>query len=226
MISYAFDFEDGGRLRFEVDECSDTSVERPGAVLPDWVLLDNHRCEDCPLPPGSRQSCPAGLAIQPVVEAFDHRISFEKVAVTVTINDVQVSASMSTQRALRSLIGLLFALSACPVLSKLRPMARFHQPFVTRKHTTFRFLGMHLIAQYLRAEDGRTVDHDLAELRQLFHQIHLVNKGLANRIRAAGARDATVNSLIILDVLADSAELDVQRRLEELRPLFAPYLTE
>jgi hypothetical protein len=226
VIQYVFDFGEGARFELEVDESIDPSEERAGAPLPDWVLLENHRCDACPLEPGSRRSCPAALAIRPVAELFHDRVSYEAVDVSVRREEITIAATMPTQRALRSLVGLLLALSACPVLRKLRPMAHFHVPFASRKHTTFRFLGMHLITQYLRAQDGLTPDWELHELRQLLQQVHETNKGLANRIRAAGVGDATVNSLIILDVFADSADHDVQRRLAEIRPLFAVELVD
>ncbi len=226
MIQYVFDFGEGARFELEVDESIDPSEERAEAPLPEWVLLKNHRCDDCPLDPGSRRSCPAALAIRPVVELFHDRVSYEAVDVSVHHNEITIAATMPAQRALRSVVGLLLALSACPVLGKLRPMARFHVPFASRKHTTFRFLGMHLITQYLRAEDGLTSDWELHELRKLLQQVHQTNRGLASRIRGAGVGDATVNSLIILDVFADSADLDVQRRLAEIRPLFAVELDD
>lgn len=226
MIQYVFDFGEGARYELGVDESIDPSEEWPEAPLPEWLLLENHRCDACPLEPGSRRSCPAALAIQPVVEVFRDRISYETVDVSVRRHEITSVATMPAQRALRSLVGLLLALSACPVLGKLRPMARFHVPFASRKHTTFRFLGMHLITQYLRAQDGLAPDWELHELRRLLQQVHQTNKRLASRIRAAGVGDATVNSLIILDVFADSADLDVQRRLEEIRPLFAMELDD
>jgi hypothetical protein len=85
---------------------------------------------------------------------------------------------------------------------------------------------MHLVAQYLRWIDGRTPDWELKELLQLFRDLHRTNIRLADRIRAASKEDATVNSLVILDALADAAELTVEKGLGRLRPVFSIYLEE
>jgi hypothetical protein len=132
--------------------------------------------------------------------------------------------TLSTQSAVRSLIGLLMALSACPVMQKLRPMARHHLPFGDQAHTMFRYVGMYLIAQYLRARRGDAPDWNMAGLLTLFSQLHQVNRHLADRIRAASEADATVNSLIFLDTFATSAEIDVEECLVDLEPHFAAYL--
>jgi hypothetical protein len=223
MIRYSFTFDPDTTLEFEVDEqVSTPDIE--SADLPPWLLLANHRCEDCPSFLDDRHTCPAAVAIRPVVEAFSKRISFEDVDVRVDLHGVEIKAHVSTQEAVRCLVGLLLARSACPILEKLRPMAHFHLPFGDRQHTAFRFLGMHLVAQYLKARDGHRPDWELAELLEMLRRLRRVNIRLADRIRAASELDAAVNSLVILDALASTAELSVEKGLDRLRPIFATYL--
>ena len=224
MIRYTIQFGDAGSAQFEVDEYGNTSVEDDRAEFPEWMLLENRRCAACTLPEGSRKTCPAALAIEPVINAFGKLISFEKVHMTVELHNVTVQADISAQRAIRAVTGLMFALSDCPVLQKLRPMANFHIPFATPEHTSFRFLGNHLIAQYLRNEKGLEPDWELNELLQLLRNVHSVNRVLAGRIRAASEADAAVNSLILLDAFADQVEAGIEEKLEQLRPLFWMYL--
>lgn len=227
MIGYTFTFDEHTSIDFQVDMDSDTSVEDPTAPVPDWLALDRFGCTDCALPVGSRRTCPAALSIRPVVEAFTDRMSYETVHVVVTGPSGRLEHTMANQSAVRSLIGLLMALSACPVMQKLRPMAQHHLPFGNQQHTMFRFVGMYLIAQYLRVTRGRGApDWELTGLLKLFSQLHQVNKKLADRIRAASEADAAVNSLIFLDTFATSAELDVEDCLVDLEPHFAAYFDE
>lgn len=226
MIKYTFDFDETNRLVFDVDEHSDTSVENPEDDVPDWISLDRSRCERCSLPAGSRKACPAALSIRPVVEALEKRLSYEKVEMTVERDEVTLKASISIQQAARSLIGLVLPLSACPVMMKLRPMARLHLPLGKRNQTAFRFLGMYLIAQYIKKREGYEPDWTLQGLLELLGDIHMVNLRLTERIRTFSTRDATVNALVVLDFFANNVEWSIDDSLEELRPLFSTLLVD
>ncbi|HHZ65217.1 MAG TPA: hypothetical protein EYN38_02840 [Flavobacteriales bacterium] len=226
MIVYTFIFKDGKQFRFEVDEEGDTSVESPDQPVEEWLKLENGKCDGCGIPEGERKTCPAALSIQPILASFGGRFSHETVKVIVEMNDVEVHGSMSTQNAVRSLMGLRLALSACPVMKMLRPMARFHVPFGGMEHSLFRFVGMHLISEHLRREKGHSSNQDLSGLRELIHRLHEVNQKLADRIRLGAERDATVNSLVVLDTLASILKMDIDSSLETLKPYFGMYLDE
>ena len=58
----------------------------------------------------------------------------------------------------------------------------------------------------------------------LINRLHEVNQKLAERIRLEVEKDATVNSLIILDTLAALLEMDIDGSLEKLKPHFGMYL--
>ena len=226
MIRYKFAFEDGSEMEFEADENGDASSEEYLESLPGWLALDRFCCDHCAVEPDSRRACPAALSIRPLIEAFGRRVSHENVLVTVLVNDVKMEAVTSLQNGVRSLGGLLLALSACPTMMKLRPMARFHLPFGDMDQTVFRAVGMYLTAQHLRQVKGLTPDWSLDGLKDVYGEVHRVNEKLADRIRAASQADATVNSLIILDSLGHIVELRIKKNLEKLVPLFAAYLED
>lgn len=221
MIRYTFDFAEEPPFTFEMED-DDLFGKEDEAAAPEWLQLTHFRCPHCPILDERRHTCPAALAIRPVVKGFAKCISWETVQVTVNLNQLTTTACVPTQNAVRSLVGLLLARSACPVMARLRPMSHFHVPFGSSEHTSFRFLGMHFITQYLRKLDGEEPDWELEELLELLRSVRLVNRSLADRIRAATEGDATVNSLVILDALADAAELRVERNLTKLRSHFLP----
>lgn len=227
MIRYTLSFEDTERLVLEIDDHGYTSPDCADPDVPDWLLLERFRCGECPLPPGSRLTCPAAVAIRPVLEAIPSRLSYEKVQLEVERDEARLLATVSTQRAVRSLIGLLLPLSSCPIMIKLRPMAHLHLPLSGRAHTAFRFLGMHLIVQYLRSLEGdEAPDWHLEELLELFDQLHSVNRHLAERVRAATREDAAVNAVVLLDAFADDVAEEIEASLGRLRRLFAVYFDE
>ena len=223
MIRYSFAFANGCHADFEVDEQAPSApTPRSSEGQPDWMDLDTHRCAHCPFPRGKRVVCPAFDAIFPAVKTFDRCVSCETCDLTVDQNGVTHQAHTTAQNAVRSLIGLQLALSGCPTMNRLRPMARFHVPLSDADQTVFRVFGMHMLKQYLRQARGETPDWTLAGLQALYSDIHNVNGRLATRIRAASHEDASVNGLVILDALAHAVEHNIQTHLERLAPCFAP----
>lgn len=224
MIRYTFIFDNDTRFLFEIDE-EDPPASRPSPEqIPPWMELSRFRCDICSIPRNSRQDCPAARALWPVVRAFDLHLSHEMVQLLVEREETTLQAHVSTQHAIRSMVGLLLPLSDCPVMRRLRPMTNFHLPLADRDHTAFRFMGMHLIAQYIRKIDGKKPDWDMLGLLDLLAKLREVNAKLAQRLRAATTEDATVNALIILDSMADSVELSLEVSLKRLRPMFEAYL--
>ncbi|MBI9073892.1 MAG: hypothetical protein JEZ02_00680 [Desulfatibacillum sp.] len=212
-------------MKYELDE--NAYFPEEGVVMEGtWLNLEEFKCRICTIDPETHPQCPAALALWPVLQTFGNRISHEPVHVSVDRIDVQLEATTSTQQAVRSMVGLMLALSRCPVMEKLRPMAHFHLPFADTGHTQFRVLGMYLIAQYIRNKDGKEPDWELAGLLEHYRDLQHVNRRLADRIRAASEKDATVNGLIILDALAQSVEIGINQNLKKLRPLFEMYLQE
>ena len=226
MIRYTFIFSPESRLEFQVQEDADTSVETPGDPVPDWIALEPFRCEDCKVPAGSRKTCPAALAMKPVVELFREHVSIEKVDLIVEMHGVNLAGVLPLQIALRSLLGLLLAFSSCPVLMLFRPLAHFHLPFGDKEHNTFRVLGMYLIAQFLKNRKGLSADWELENVPDLVGKVHRVNRRLSERLRAVPGGDASINSLISLDVFAAMVELSLDDGEEQLRPLFSAYFSE
>lgn len=221
MVHYTFEFSDGSRAEFSVDEkAAVPPALRSPEGLPAWMSLDTHRCPHCPLTRSRQMVCPAIDAIFPTIKSLDLRVSSDTCNLTVEQNDVTHHARTSIQNAARSLIGLQLALSACPTMRRLRPLARFHMPLAGADETIFRVFGMHMLLQFLRRTKGKSPDWTLRGLQALYQDIHAVNRCLAQRIRAATRKDATINGLVILDAVAHEVDYSIETNLERLAPHF------
>lgn len=223
MIHYSFLFGPGKRVDFTCDAEQDSSIEDPEKEYPRWMDINEHRCPACGIPQGSRRTCPAALALAPVLEAFGDHFSYDEITVEVRTNEVKLTLRTTTQQAIRSLAGLLLASSACNILGRLKPMARFHLPFGDAQSTVFRVAGTYLMAQYLREQEGLTPDRTLEGLLALFSRIHEVNQNLAKRLRSVAAKDAAVNSLVILDAHGMKVESAIESQLRAFKPIFSDY---
>ena len=114
--------------------------------------------------------CPVALNIQGLVEAFRESRSHESVEVTVTTAERTFSKATTLHEGISSLLGLIMATSGCPIMERLKPMARFHLPFASLEETTYRMLSMYLVAQLFVKRSGGTPDWDLEELGQFLSE--------------------------------------------------------
>lgn len=189
------------------------------APRPDWTRLGHHRCPNCTLPDDCAH-CPAALGISMFLPTFKDAVSHDKAVVEVETGHRTIVAKTTLQTGLGSLIGLVCATSGCPLTRFLRPMARFHLPFASEEETLFRTFSIFLLGRYLESGGSGTVSVGVEGLRAHYADAEGVNRGMAERIRAAFSKDAVVNAIVILDIFAQAVPYVVDDALAELRYLY------
>jgi hypothetical protein len=210
-------------LQLDRDTAVLTSGQNPNP--PAWAELGFNQCQGCPLKRDVRY-CPAALHLANVIDGFTDLVSYDKVRVTVESEERSVTATLSAQQALASLIGLIMASSGCPRTAVFRPMARFHLPFSSESETAYRVASMYLVAQQFKARDGQAADFTLEDLSSVYSGVHSVNRGMAQRLRAASRQDAIVNAIVLLDVYSSLVPVAIHDILDEVKPAFAALLGE
>jgi hypothetical protein len=121
-------------------------------------------------------------------------------------------------------MGLLIAASHCPHTNFFKPMARFHLPLASEDETIYRATANFMLAQYFCKDSNPNPDFSLEGLNTIYHNMQLVNRAMAARLRATAQTDSSINAIILLDMYAKSMPHVIRSELEEIRPLFAPYL--
>src|SRR5690606_4483637 len=159
-----------------------------------------------------------------VIDGFEDLVSYDTVRVTVESEERSVTATLSAQQALASLMGLVMASSGCPRTAVFRPMARFHLPFSSESETAYRVAAMYLVAQHFVQRDGDTPDVGLERFESVYRGVHAVNRGMAQRLRAASRQDAIVNAIVLLDVFSSLVPVAIHDILNEIRPAFEALL--
>jgi hypothetical protein len=178
------------------------------------------------LPAQTHDYCPAAAALDELVARGGEMASFQQMRVEVETPERTVSSNTTAQRGYSALMGLLMAVSGCPHTAFFKPMARFHLPLASEEETVYRAVSMYLLAQYFRRCQGLDAEAGLNGLRDLYQNIGKVNKGMADRLRAASREDSTVNALILLDMLARAVPFVIEDSLEDVRHLFSAYLAD
>jgi hypothetical protein len=221
-IDYELTFADGETVRVAVrlDAGTLSLVKEAHASLPEWTRRSSIACAVCPLPIDADATCPVAANLSELVGRFGKRYSYDRVTLKVTTAERAVLGQTTLQAALASLTGLVMVTSGCPIMDKLRPMARFHLPLASEHETIYRAVSMFLVAQFLRAQAGQTPDWSIAGLDEVYGQVHQVNLALSRRLREAAARDASANALIRLDLFTDGVAHSIRDRLGELTHLF------
>jgi hypothetical protein len=194
------------------------------AILPVWANLDFHRCPHCPLDIRSHPHCPLAANLVNILDRFDTLFSYNHTHLIVTTKDRMVSQVTTVQEAVGSLLGLVIAGSNCPHTVYLRPMARFHLPLASSQETIYRAVTTYLLGQYLLKKEGKEIDFELDGLKEIYQRVHLVNRYIAERLRAAAKTDSLLNAVVQLDIHAQNLTTGIEDALAELRDIFLPYI--
>jgi hypothetical protein len=219
-IDYLFDLPDGSQKHLELTfhphdfRLSNTAPDKP----PFWTELKFNQCANCPLNPAQHTHCPAALHMAPAVESLQELVSFDLVGVTVRQAERTVSARVSAQQALSSVLGLIMASAGCPWTDHLRPMARFHLPFASESETLYRSVGMYLLARELLGDPNTPRGFDA--LQKLYENLHQVNRDISRRLGAATRTDPARNAIALLDTQTALLPVALDNLLEEFAPLF------
>jgi hypothetical protein len=199
-------------------------VEQQGP-LPDWTRLEHHQCANCPLSKESHPHCPVAAGMAAVIESFRDCLSTERADIVIRGDSREYRRVAPLQYGVSSLMGLHMVTSGCPIMDKLRPMARTHLPFANIEETTYRLTSMYLLAQYFVQQNGGQGDWDLHRLVDLCDAVGQVNQGFSRRLLSISPRDASLNGLASLDCFTMSAAFAIDReQLSELATMFKPYL--
>lgn len=226
-FDYRFRFSDGREKVFDLklDGGSLELLNRPEGPYPEWTRLDFNKCPHCTLDEGVHKHCLAAASIVEPVDFFRNSISHEEVDVVIETPNRTYAKHTSLQLGLSSMVGICMATSGCPPLGKLKPMVRFHLPFATEDETMNRVLSMYLTAQFFIAKNGGKPDWSLKNLVEIYNDIMVTNKHLANRIASLKAKDASANAIVSLDCFAMFVTSSIQMdMMDELEQLFAGYL--
>jgi hypothetical protein len=225
-LTYRFALPDSSERVFDLELDRDTAllVSKPAGEPPAWTAMAFNQCTGCPFEATKVSHCPAAVQLAGVIDGFADLVSYDKVRVTVETEERSVAATLSAQQALASLMGLVMASSGCPRTAVFRPMARFHLPFSSESETAYRVAAMYLLAQHFIARDGGDPDIALANLESVYRGVHAVNRGMAQRLRAASRQDAIVNAIVLLDVFTSLVPAAIHEILDEIKPAFAALL--
>lgn len=224
-IAYRFTFKDGRVRDFALvlDRSTLQVIAAPRNVYPEWTALSYKKCPNCPLDEARHPRCPVATNLVDVVEAFKDVRSFEEVDVSVDVPERRYLKRAPVQQALSAMIGVLTAASGCPVLDKLRPMVQTHLPFMSPEESTYRLIGMYLLAQYFRDKQGLQPDWDLDQLVRLLEECRQTNAGLVRRLQTLGITDATLNALAELNTMGEISSLSIEDDLKRLEKIFGDH---
>lgn len=224
---YIFDCEGDPPVKLSIDIVLDgETLERirtEESTPPEWARLEHSQCEDCGLDASTCVFCPAAVAMSDLGNDFQSLVSYHQANVTVITEERTTTASTTIQKALRSLLGLYMATSGCPVLAKLKPMARHHLPFATLEETAYRSLSAYLLSQYVLKERGEDHEFGFEGLVEFYEKIHKINESVSRRFRVDSEGDAQTNALVLLDLYTHQMPRIVQNGLKDLVHLFSPY---
>lgn len=225
-ITYRFTLKDGRVKEFLVRLDPDSLALRrdPAVEQADWTKLSFHQCPNCPLKEADSPRCPPAAALAEVVDYFKDSLSSEEAEVEIVTEARSYRKKAALSSGVSGLIGLVMSTSGCPILDKLKPMAREHLPFATLKESLYRFLSMYMLAQRLRAWKEQVPDWEMTGFLTFLEDLRTVNRAFCQRLYAVCRKDASLNALVHLDCFADNTAFFLKRKgLDELARYFTAH---
>lgn len=221
-ITYELKLADGTEHCFVVDiNREHPEPESLGDDHAAWTRLDFCRCESCPLDQSRHRYCPTAIDIEQITKKFWNTTSIERADVWVHTENRSYFKNCDTQTYLMSLYGLIMSSSACPIFSRLKPMAHFHLPFARMEETVYRLTSTYLLNQYLKKKQGKgEADWELNELREFYSLLKNMNMQFMKRLRNASQADANINAQQIFVSTTMLVEMGIDDILISLAPLF------
>ena len=204
-LKYSFNFGGNIEKSFDVNLDSKTLfiLDSGNSKTPDWALLKEFKCSNCPLESSSTLYCPLAKHLAVVIEFFQNLPSFQEVTVRVESNERTTYKNTTVQIGVGSLMGIIMSCSGCPIVGKLRSLVRFHVPFAMLEETEYRVISMYVFAQYLKLLKGEETDWDLKNLKSLYENIQVVNKNIVNQLSDIEMNDTSRNAVVTLSNFAE-----------------------
>jgi hypothetical protein len=217
-IEYRITLDDDHQFSYRIELDRAYAVEAVQAA-PAWARLGHQQCSNCPLSKDNFSHCPAAVDLHRVIEDFQGLPAFKQAAVWERTPEREYTKLVSLEEALRSLLGVLMATSACPILGKLRPMAQNHLPFASNQEFTLRTVSLYLSRQYFNFREGRHADWELKGLVRMFQQLQLVNQAFWQRIHDTCEGDSNLKAFLTFFSMSSSMSYSLETQLQKIRPL-------
>lgn len=226
QYKYNFKFDDGTEKLFNINlDPKSLSLIDESVIPPEWARLKNFRCSHCPLSQNNFEFCPLASSLASVINDFSEYYSFDNVELTISTEEREFRKNTSLQDGVRSMLGIIMVTCGCPVMGKLKPMARFHLPFSTLEETQFRYFSTYILAQYFVEKNGGTPDWKMEKLKYILEDIRTLNINVSRKIAELEVNDTTINSVVILNNFTDYIGLNLdEESLNEVEVLFKDYL--
>ena len=212
-INYKLSYPDGTEHTFPIVMNSQTLdiIQEEKESYPEWTKLQCQKCSNCPLDENENLYCPIAVKIRDVVDFFCKPQPSKNVDVSIETPEHTYSKNVEVKTAAFSLLGVFMVTSGCPIMDKLRPMARFHLPFATTIETTYRSISNYLIAQYLISLQEKKADWDLKDLKTMYENIETVNMHFRERLQEVSNQNYALSALIQLDSFASYINMSLSR---------------
>lgn len=226
-LNYKFEFADGTEKKFSIyiEPKTYILVRTSNEKPPDWTRLENFECGHCEIDDQEFEYCPVAVHIKDLIDNFSNLPSYENVKITVESHDRTYVKETSLQQGVSGIFGLVMVTSGCPLLGKLKPLARFHLPFASLEETQIRVFAFYLLAQYIKSQKGSEPDWFMKKLNDVYARIKQLNVNIAKKIADVEHEDASINAVVILNNFAESVTMSLDEEdLSMIEPLLKEFI--
>lgn len=225
-IVYKLTFKNGVEkiIPIELEKKTLNLIQKSQEIAPYWTQMHYKRCPNCKMDDALYHNCPVAINIFELMHIFREIVSYDEVKVEVTTEERAYTKNTTVQQAVSSIVGIYMASSQCSIMSKLKPMLRYHLPFASLEETAYRAISMYFFSEYFKGQKTKQDIPDLGKLVKIYDEIQIVNKCFALRLSELNMKDAGISAIAILNSFANYVSFSInEEMLEEWKSYFEVY---
>jgi cell division protein ZapA (FtsZ GTPase activity inhibitor) len=226
--SYKFNYLDGDSeiIHIEIDPTTYEIKTPSDFTPPEWTKLEYNKCKNCALSSAENSHCPVAKNMAYLLSGLSSKKSYEAINLEVSTPERTYTSKTTMQRALGSMLGLIFSLSGCPGANFLKPMGVFHLPLSTEMDTLTRTFSFYVLGKFLEYREHKIEAINLEGLSASYKNLRTINQDFSKRLRNISKSDASLNAIVILDLLAQNVDFELDDKFEKLKNIFKTQLTQ
>ncbi|PCJ38123.1 MAG: hypothetical protein COA99_12205 [Moraxellaceae bacterium] len=217
-VEYIFSVDDK-EISFTVDLDREFDFSATREDSAEWTKLTHNQCSNCPLTTKTCSHCPAAVDLEPVIKDFQQLPAQTQANIRVITDDREYFKKTSLEEGVRSLMGLIMATSACPILAQLKPNAQSHLPFATQDEFILRASAIYLLREYFTYREGGRPDWDMQGLIKINQELQILNQAFWQRVHDVCDSDTNLKALLSFFNLSSSVSYSLETQLQQIKPL-------
>jgi len=200
---------------YSADMAENLMPDEGAGVLPQWVLLTYHQCENCLLKPDTHPYCPMCMTLYPFFSYLSDVASVDVTRITIKEALLSTQIKLTAQESIPIILPYLAILSECPYWKYNRWAYRYFSYSSDYKAWVFQALSIALIRELSIGDHFPGREEMIEKVRHRLARLKMTVDSLRKRITGVMKEDAGLNALVSSASLVSLLEISAEDCIRE-----------